>query len=82
MPARPWPVNRMSPWNYDEAQARNDLDDLARLLAPRTPLSEKNDILPFFQAHGDLCALMNVYNPRDGLRPCRWRDLFFRPVPC
>ena len=64
MPARSLPMHHMSPWIYDEAQARDDLDDFAALLEPRTPLLESLDILPFFRAHADLCALMNVYNPR------------------
>ncbi len=44
MTARPLPMNRMSPWNYDEAQARNDLNDLARLLAPQAPLPRSTDM--------------------------------------
>ncbi len=40
MPGRLLPMGRMSPWVLDEAQARDDLDELAALLAPRTPLSD------------------------------------------
>ena len=62
MPGRLLPMGRMSPWVLDEAQARDDLDELAALLAPRTPLDEKDNILPFFQERADLCALMSMYN--------------------
>jgi len=62
MPGRPLPMHRMSSWVRDEAQARDDLEEFAALLAPRTPLSESRDILPFLQTHADLCALMTMYN--------------------
>lgn len=40
MPARPLPMHRVSSWVRDEAQARDDLEAFAALLAPRTPLSD------------------------------------------
>lgn len=47
---------------FDLARCRTDLDALEHLLASRADLSEREDVLPFFRAHPDLCLLLSTYN--------------------
>jgi len=58
------PSGRLTPWIYDGSTVRADLDALDALLASRTDLSERDDLLPFFRAHPHLLVLMGSYNPR------------------
>jgi len=65
----PRPMSREAPrgtltsWTMDWAMCRRDLADYERLLTDKAELSERDDILPFFRAHGDLAALLGTYHP-------------------
>jgi hypothetical protein len=45
-------------------QCKQDLADFKMLLDSKPALSEQKDILPFFEAHKHLAALIGAYNPK------------------
>lgn len=48
---------------FDPRRCGEELAELGRLLAARSELSERKDILPFFREHRQLSAFLASYNP-------------------
>jgi hypothetical protein len=48
----------------DKLQAKAELGAFKALLDGKSDLGEAGDLLPFFDANEQLCALMSMYNPR------------------
>lgn len=48
---------------FDAVECRRDLAELKNLLDSSDNLGEQSDILPFFQSHRNLSALLGSYNP-------------------
>jgi hypothetical protein len=46
------------------SRCKTELAEFKRLLDSKASLSERDDILPFFNAHRHLAALVGSYNPR------------------
>jgi len=64
-------MKSLDPIDFDYAECRGQVEELRTLLATNADLSEKDDILPFFQARRQLCTLFGMFNPRIG-----WADRF------
>jgi hypothetical protein len=48
---------------FDPARCATELDDLSRLLATRSRLEERGDLLPFFRERPHLTAFLGSYHP-------------------
>ncbi len=62
MPGRA-PSGRLGAWHVDPAECIADLDAFERLLAAKSEVSERDDILPFFREHPHLAAFLGTYAP-------------------
>lgn len=53
---------------FDAARCRSELEEMSALLQ-KPELSERKDVLPFFRARDQLCALIGEYVPDFGKNP-------------
>ncbi len=59
-------MKNFDPVAFDFAECRRELEELKTLLASKVALSEKHDILPFFQSKRQLATLFGMFNWRIG----------------
>ena len=64
-------MKNFDPIAFDYAECRIQVEELKALLAAKEALSEKHDILPFFQSKRQLATLFGMFNSRIG-----WADRF------
>lgn len=60
-------MKTFEPIAFDYPQCRREVEEMRSFLDTKTALSEKNDILPFFQAKRQLATLFGMFNSRIGL---------------
>ncbi|WP_082552353.1 Shedu immune nuclease family protein [Methylobacterium sp. Leaf456] len=56
-------MRRLARHNLDPAAARVQLTELSNLIATRSVLRERDDVLPFFRTRPDICLMFSYYLP-------------------